>query len=295
MKQCPTCQSQYTDDTLQFCLQDGTPLQFVSGSQQKTIAYGEQETVVGNRQSNQIQAPHVTNPTDWNPNQFSSGAGFRPPEKKSGATAAVFLTAFVMLLLFSFVGIGAWLYFRGISSDKNKNILLAKRESPRDVANTSSTAPDTSRTTPMATRTPETKSANTSSTPVDKEQVKNDVSQRINSWKSAAEARDLDDYMSNYAGTVDYYNKSSANAATVRADKQRAFTTYDSIKITLSNMSVTPDTTGDGATAVFDKEWVFDGARYSAGKVQTQLKLKKVNGQWLITGERDLKVYYTQK
>jgi len=65
------------------------------------------------------------------------------------------------------------------------------------------------------------------------------------------------------------------------------------MKITLSNMTVTPDASGETATAVFDKEWVFEGAKYSAGKVQTQLKLKKTGGQWLITGERDLKVYQT--
>jgi hypothetical protein len=100
--------------------------------------------------------------------------------------------------------------------------------------------------------------------------------------------------MSHYAATVDYYNKRGASVGSVRADKQRAFTTYDSIRITLSNMTVTPDASGDGATAVFDKEWVFEGVKYSAGKVQTQLKLKKVNGQWLISGERDLKVYYTE-
>ena len=136
--------------------------------------------------------------------------------------------------------------------------------------------------------------ANSSVAPVDKEQVKRDVSQKVDSWKSAAESLNLNGYMSNYAGTVDYYNKKGASLSTVRADKQRAFSTYDSMKITLSNMNVTPDATGETATAVFDKEWVFSGAKYSAGKVQTQLKLKKISGQWLITGERDLKVYYTE-
>jgi hypothetical protein len=60
-------------------------------------------------------------------------------------------------------------------------------------------------------------------------------------------------------------------------------------------MTVTPDASGERATAVFDKEWNFSGAeKTSAGKVKQQLQLKKVNGQWLISGERDLKVYYTE-
>jgi ketosteroid isomerase-like protein len=295
MKQCPTCRSQYTDDTLQFCLQDGAPLQFVAGSQG---AYSEQETVVSGRQSNQINTPPATNPTGWNPNQYSSAAGAQPAGKKSNATFAVFITVFLMLLLFAFVGIGAWLYYRGATPDDNGNIFIAKKRPDSDkMSNTVTTAPDTSKPTPAATVTPLTSSnANTATNtaPVDKEQIRRAVSQRVNSWKSAAESLNIDNYMSHYAGTVDYYNKKGASAATVRADKQRAFTTYSSMTITLSNMSVTPDASGDGATAVFDKEWVFDGAKYSAGKVQTQLKLKKIDGQWLITGERDLKVYYTE-
>jgi hypothetical protein len=33
MKQCPVCQNTYTDDTLQFCLEDGAALSFASGEQ----------------------------------------------------------------------------------------------------------------------------------------------------------------------------------------------------------------------------------------------------------------------
>ena len=257
----------------------------------------EQETVVAGRQSSQINAPHITNPTDWNPNQFQSNPAVQTPGKKSNATVAVFLTVFIMLLLFSFVGIGSWFYFRGVSDDDNKNILLAKKRPGYDVSNTASTAPVPTPQT-MATTTPvrnsETTATNSNSAPVvDKEQVKRDVSQQVYSWKSAAESGNLDSYMSSYAGTVDYYNKKGASVSVVRADKQRAFTTFDTMKITLSNMTVTPDVSGETAVAVFDKEWVFEGAKYSAGKVQTQLKLKKTGGQWLITGERDLKVYQT--
>ena len=286
MKQCPTCQSQYTDDTLQFCLQDGSPLSFAG-------THVEQETVVAARPSNQINTPAATNPTGWNPNQYQSNAGFQTPEKKSNATFAVLTTAFVMLVLFSIVGIGAWLYFRGATPDDEGNMLIAKRRQDSDRASNSNTS-SLSKPTPMATTTPLTSSNANTTTTVDKEQVNRDVSQKVNSWKSAAEARNLNEYMSNYAPTVDYYNQKGASVQRVRADKQRAFTTYDSIRINISNMSVTPDASGETATAVFDKEWVFEGARYSAGKVQTQLKLKKVNGQWLITGERDLKVYYTE-
>jgi hypothetical protein len=237
----------------------------------------------------------LTNPTDWNPNQFQTNNNAAPPaEKKSGTTAAVFATAFVMLLLFSFVGIGAWLYFRGVSNDPNKNILIAKRDE-RDAPANKSGVTTTKTPQPQATYPPKNDAGNanaaTDAAPVDKEQVGRDVSQRINAWKEATEARDLDALMRNYAGTVDYYNKKGASLGTVRADKQRAFSGFDSIRFTFTGMTIVPDAAGETATAVFDKEWLFEGARTSSGKVQSQLKLKKVNGNWLITGERDLKVY----
>ena len=293
MKQCPTCQSQYTDETLQFCLQDGSRLQSAAHPAEQTFVFGEQETVVSNRPSDQNYAPQKTNPTNWNPNQIPPNANIQTPEKKSGAPVAVFLTAFVMLLLFSAVGIGAWLFFKGAKPDENTNLLIAKNTPNRDSTNTSSTVPDMSRSTPPSPSSNKTLNTN-SAPPVDKLQIQKDVSQRVNSWKSAAESLNLDNYMSNYAPTIDYYNKKGANQSFVRADKQRAFTNYDSIKITLGNISVTPDATGENATAVFDKEWVFEGEKYSAGKVQTQLKLKKIGEKWLIAGERDLKVYDTE-
>lgn len=289
MKQCPNCQSLYTDDTLQFCLQDGTPLRAAPGNAPSEV-YGEQETVVANRPSSQNAVPPPTNPTGWNPNQYQNNAAAQAPPKSS-ATTAVFLTALVMLILFGAAGIGLWVYFRGVKPDENTNLLIAKKSPNPEAANTSSSAP--AKTTPSAT--PQ-QAANTAATPtpVDKEEIKKDVEQRVESWVSATENRDLGNYMENYAPTVDYYNKKGASVAAVRADKEKAFAAYDAMRIDISNLTVTPDEKGDAATAIFDKEWVFEGEKYSAGKVQSQLKFRKINGQWLISSERDLKVYYTE-
>jgi hypothetical protein len=100
--------------------------------------------------------------------------------------------------------------------------------------------------------------------------------------------------MTHYAPTVDYYSKRAASAAFIRADKQRAFSRYDSISIDISNLSVTVDASGRSATAVFDKEWDFSGNGSSSGKVRQMIRLRNVDGEWLITAEKDLKVYYTR-
>ena len=297
MKTCPSCQTQYTDDTLQFCLQDGTRLQ--SGSEMRTASFGEQETVVSNRPSSQINTPRETLPNNRQTNQFPPNSNFQTPEKKSSAATAVFLTAFVMLLFFSLVGIGGWLYFKGATPDDNANLLLAKKKSNETTAtNTSSTAPsDSSRSTPAATPLTRSSNANTTATvvPIDKAQIQKDVSERIDSWKTAAESLDLDEYMDNYAPKIDYYSKKGASLAAVRADKQKAFNQYSAIKVTISNLTVTPDASGERATAVFDKEWNFTGEEnYSAGKVRQQLELRKIDEEWLIAGEKDLKLYYKE-
>ena len=99
--------------------------------------------------------------------------------------------------------------------------------------------------------------------------------------------------MRKYAGTVDYYRKRGASVDFVRRDKQRAFDRFSSISVTISNMNVAVGDSGETATATFDKEWVFQGSRTSTGKVQQQMQFRKINGEWLITGERDVKVYYT--
>jgi hypothetical protein len=109
-----------------------------------------------------------------------------------------------------------------------------------------------------------------------------------------AEAQNLDSYMGNYADTVDYYSHAGASRSYVRNDKARAFGLYDTMTVNLTNMNVSVDESGNTATATFDKEWDFQGPRNSSGKVQTQLRLRNVDGRWLIMGERDLKVYYTR-
>jgi ketosteroid isomerase-like protein len=261
-----------------------------------TANYGEQETVITNRQSNQINTPRETQPTNWQPNQFSSGSSFTAPPAKSNAPVAFVLTSLMLVLFLSLMAVGGWLYLRGVKPDPNGNILLTKKSEYPEMSNTSSKAPaNSSKPMPLITPLPNTSSSNANSTtaPVDNEQIKKDVSQKVYSWKAAAESHSLDTYMSNYADPVNYYNKSKSRAG-VRDDKQRAFTLYNSINITLSNMSVTPDPTGENATAVFDKSWVFEGEKRSAGKVQTELRFKKINGQWLITGEKDLKLYYKE-
>lgn len=303
MRTCPSCHTQYTDDTLRFCLQDGTPLDTLPVTQQPTVSLAGQELETAAR----VNPPKDSEVTRWKQkSEVTHVSSLRPPASGSKAALVIAAVAAAMLLFFAAAGIGAWVYFKGRGGDiaKNVNNGPANQNSvpPSNInSNGRITPTPTSVPTPSATAT----AANNNSSPpiwiltptptpeIDKQRASREVSQQINSWKSLAESGDLNSYMRKYAGTVDYYRKRSASADFVRRDKQRAFNMFSSMSVTVSNLRVTVDDSGDAATAFFDKEWVFQGSHTSTGKVQQQMQFRKINGEWLITGERDVKVYYT--
>lgn len=278
MKICPQCQSRYTDDSLQFCLQDGTALVNDDGrSSVPTVAFNdEQPTVVRNRTSGENRFE-----TQNFPQQNTTD--YKDAPRKSN-TVWIILTTVLATLLLAAVGIVGWLFLRNkteVASNQNAQNPLQNSAKPTATP----TAKPTAKPTASVTPTPS----------FDAEELKADVAKSINAWRAASESIDLDEYMTHYAPTVDYYNKKQSSISTVRADKEKAFSSYDSIQVYLTNMNVTPDASGENATAVFDKEWRFENAeKVSQGQVQTQLQLKRINGDWKITSEKDLKVYYTK-
>src|ERR1051325_6980190 len=99
MKKCPQCGTQYSDVTLSFCLQDGTPLVAVPQTDTPTVVLGETETVVPGR--NAIRVPIDDSQTSgWGQSQVTRVAP--SPERKGSNTAlAVVLTAAGMLVIFA--------------------------------------------------------------------------------------------------------------------------------------------------------------------------------------------------
>lgn len=281
MKNCPNCGTKYTDDTLQFCLQDGARLALSGDPDSPTASDNEFETSPSGRGK-------TLGRRDWEESQVTRVSSVEPRSFKS--VLVVIAAALVMLVILGAAGIGIWLYLYREKENANSSINSVTRTENSNLAETRISP------SPAATRRPNTNSlsngANDAYPPVDGDQIARDVSQKIMAWKSASESLDLESHMSNYADTVDYYKKRGASRAFVRNDRRRAFTQFDSISINISNIDVSTDASGEAATAVFDKEWIFQGARRSTGKVQTRLQFRKINGQWLITGERDLKAYY---
>ena len=282
MKMCPTCRTQYTDDNLRFCLQDGSLLIAPLPTDTPTVAFDETPTVV--RPSDSQTTSRRTQPD-------GKAIPIYKPKRRRSIIIPVLAACVVLILVLAGASIGYWIYQhnqREVANNNSGNTSNSK-QSP---GNVSGYFPSP---TLRSTASPNSKPPMPPETPVetDQESAKQAVSQSVYSWGSAAEAGDLDSYMGNYADTVDYYNRAALGRSQVRNDKARAFNLYSSMRMTLSNLNVSLDETGTRATAEFDKEWDFRGKKNSSGKVRSQLRLKLDGGRWVITSERDTRVYYT--
>lgn len=285
MKICPNCQSQYSDDTLNFCLQDGTPL--VPSQSAQTVAFGrEQETVVASRTADPARptaAQHV-------PVTSPSGPSYPPMPTATQPARSRFLIVAILFMTFAFLAlaaVGVWILYTGGSPYSRTNPMLANANTNKTASTSSKPKTDNANNANVVTPTPANANAN-----VADPKAKADVEARIDAWRDSLEAVDLDDFMSHYAESVDYYNGRGTTRAAVRDDKARAFSKFDSMEMTISNLKITVGPGNGRAVAEFDKEWTFtnvDGDSNS-GKVTQQMVLEKIGGKWLITLEKDLRV-----
>jgi ketosteroid isomerase-like protein len=257
MKTCPACNSQYTDDSLSYCLQDGTPLQGIEPDEPTRVVhrYGE------------------TDPSPYATSQLPSAVPGR--ERKVGWIIAV--TVFGTIALLGVLGLIGY--------------MLANRRAYKANVNVNTNASPT-RNTAVVTPTPSpSPTVSPSPSPVDEARIRREVTQRVREWIAETENADIDKLMRFYADQLEYYTRKSASISAVRDDKIRAFSQYDSIAMDISDVSVQVSPDGNTATATFDKEWSFEGENPSSGVVRSQLVFKRVNGRWLIVSEKDLKVY----
>lgn len=299
MKVCPNCRTEYADDALQFCLQDGTPLINAANPTVSPDFNTESETVISPKRVEPIRfdppSSYQNSQSNW---EQSQPVIVEREAKKSNTAAIVALSVLGTILVLGLGGAGAWLYFnnRKTVAVVNNNSNMPIRSVNSNTANNQNQNTNSNINSNLATPTPSpTPTAKPTINPEQAKTITGNVKDVVSDWKNASEDLDITSHLSNYADTVDYYNGGKVSIAKIRADREKAFADYDSINLNIDNLRVIPDPAGDKATAIFDKEWKFEGAdKYSAGKVQQQLTLNKINGKWLITSEKDLKVYYKE-
>lgn len=125
-----------------------------------------------------------------------------------------------------------------------------------------------------------------------------EIKSALQGWAQSTSNRDIDSHMRYYADTLDYYyNQTLVPSSKVREDRMKAFAKYEYMSVQLSNIGIQLDSTGQRATVTLDKAFDFrdDSGSFYSGSVQDQLTVTKLAGGWLITGEKELKVYYVNK
>jgi hypothetical protein len=274
MKICPKCHSSYSDDTLNFCLTDGVPLVADAAPGERLSSqhsWQEAETLHDSGFVLPVAGEHTTSPNSGSPT-FASSASHTtavtviPPKKSSNQ----FLLPVVGVLLAVGLAGGAFWYFAGQGANYNSN---SRSSSP--------------------SATVEVRKTSVALSADQENQIKKEITEMMETWRVSIEKHDIDTHIKSYVATLDnYYKESGIHREHVRADRLRAFERYPTIDMQIDNIKITPHSP-EAATVVFDKTWMFKRPeRTSTGSVQQEMELVKQNGRWLISGEKDSKVYY---
>lgn len=107
MKSCPACNTQYSDDTLVFCLQDGTPLASSGQTETPTMVRGEIENVLAH--SGQVSDPS-SSPRQQS--QETHVATAMPTKKGSNAALIAAIAILSVIILLGIVGFGAYVFYQ---------------------------------------------------------------------------------------------------------------------------------------------------------------------------------------
>lgn len=319
MKRCPTCLRRYTDDTLNFCLEDGASLQSVSDADtDETLVLDASEPppteILPPAFAPTLRAhkPPTTVRQEARPTRDEIQDLVAPAPKPRNTTSVVALTVAATILLLGLGGLGAWLLLKEKNDGGNINGDVVGRN-PERGSNTNTgplvvNTPDSTNgnmnkqpgvvltptpfATPLATPTPQptTPTADTST-------ARREVASALNGWRQTMINPGVDAHMSYYADVLHtYYNARNYSVRGVRANVARAFSSYSTFDVQITNLQIEVDPSGEKAVATFDKTFEFRNSekRY-AGSGLNRFWFEKIGGRWLITGEKDLKTYYVNK
>lgn len=306
MKHCPTCQRRYADDTLNFCLEDGAPLAPVNPSTDETLTLDAGEPppteILDPAFAQTLKARSQPGATarqearDTRRDEAPHFAATAPTARSTTSVVAVTVVATILLL--GLGGLGAWLLLRDsteVAGGGSQNTTPTPGYTPTPTPTGTSTPPasptptsPSPTPTPQPTRTPgggETTGAS------------REVAGALEGWRRTMSTPDVDAHMVYYADVLHtYYNSRNVGVQVVRDNVARAFSTYSSRDVRISNLQIEVDASGERAVATFDKTFEFrsPGKTYAASGLN-RFWYEKMGGRWLITGEKDLKIYYVNK
>jgi hypothetical protein len=120
----------------------------------------------------------------------------------------------------------------------------------------------------------------------------------IERWRSTLEKGDLETHAATYAPRVDkYFRQRRVSRQGVLREKERLLARYPHInKYEVHDVRL-ESIKGDRAVVTFRKDWDTSGSgsRRFAGSEKQRLTLRRLAGDWKITGEEELKVLWLRR
>ncbi|MGI8743085.1 MAG: protein kinase domain-containing protein [Bryobacteraceae bacterium] len=125
--------------------------------------------------------------------------------------------------------------------------------------------------------------------------VPSEVKSLLDKWVASTRARDVATNVACYTPVVDtYYGKLRLSRQQLIQEKQRQFQTIGAVRrYGLENVQFNQLSPAQ-AVVLFDKQWSFGDRNPFSGSERAQLTLRNVGGEWKISSERELKVYWVR-
>jgi serine/threonine protein kinase/ketosteroid isomerase-like protein len=126
--------------------------------------------------------------------------------------------------------------------------------------------------------------------------VRTELRATLDEWVAATNSRDLERVMAFYPQTVSvFYQRRNLTHDAVRAEKNRLLKGASKIEVRVSEPETEVAADGQTAAMRFHKSWDFAGVSPRSGEVIQELRWRKTDAGWKITGERDVQVIRVTK
>jgi len=146
-----------------------------------------------------------------------------------------------------------------------------------------------------AVQTPAPAPANEADRIAETGDVRHQIRSVLEEWRESLLNRNVDEYTSLYAPTVGpYFRENRVSRAQIAAEVRRMLGRYGPLtSYKISNVTIAP-VDQNHAIANFRKDWKTEGNSFS-GAERAQLRFERLNGDWRITSEQELQVYWARK
>jgi hypothetical protein len=118
----------------------------------------------------------------------------------------------------------------------------------------------------------------------------------LDRWRNTFASGDVNGQVILYAPKMElFYRRNGVSRETVRREKARMMELYPRVhRYDISDVTLESHK-GDEAVVSFRKDWDMNGDRRFSGAERQRLKLKRINGDWKIIREEELRIYWVKR